>query len=374
MVRIQGVPLETVLLVGLAVLSILLLFHARWAGHRISVLRRENRELVQTVTTVLQNRASETHRNDFAFRELEKPATRERASDDTNPPHAVSARSQDAGSACNAMLALVELDEGSMPGRKGTDLYEEDVLQSLADAISADRLDISLQPIVSISEGRTVGFDTFASVEVHGRGLVHLRRLEPADTVDHVELDVSMFNAGVQTARQRLGAVSERMNLHVAVSVDFLSDPAALDDVCGILRVHPAIARSIVISLPSAANHRPDLLPAVRKLCDAGLVLALEHEPANVQDTVDLPPITFLKIDADSLPAMAARCQKDPSGSLAELWRDRRHRVIAGNVTSEAEARQLVDMGVDLMTGSLFSEPRRLQRTDAENGMRAVSG
>ena len=124
MVRIQGVPLETVLLVGLAVLSILLLFHARWSGLRIAALRRENRELVQTVTTVLRQRPPETSQPKVAFSAKDKPAPREIGSHEV-PPSPSSANAQDDSSACNALLALADPDEKPP--------------QTLADAATSDR-------------------------------------------------------------------------------------------------------------------------------------------------------------------------------------------------------------------------------------------
>lgn len=361
MVRIQGVPLETVLLVGLAVLSILLLFHARWSGLRIAALRRENRELVQTVTTVLRQRPPETSQPKAAFSDKDKPAPREIVSHDVPPPPS-SANAQDNSSACNALLALADPDEKPSQTPADAETSDRNVLQAIAAAMRDDRLDISLQPIVSIAEGRTVAFDAFASVDLPGQGQEHVRRIAPGDAVDLVEFDVAMFLASVQTARQRLGMASEQTKLHVAVSEALLLEPDALEEICKILRVHPAIARSIVISLPWSARYRSDLLPSVRRLFDAGLVLALEHGAEDAVAAVDLPPIGFLKVDAAALTAIAEASHQQMKGGLADFWAHRRGCVIVSGVESEAQAGQLVDLDIDWMTGSLFAEPRRLLR------------
>lgn len=361
MVRIQGVPLETVLLVGLAVLSILLLFHARWSGLRIAALRRENRELVQTVTTVLRQRPPETSQPKVAFSDKDEPAPREIGSHEV-PPSPSSANSQDDSSACNALLALADPDEKPSQTLADAATSDRNVLQAIAAAMRDDRLDISLQPIVSIAEGRTVAFDAFASVDLPGQGQEHVRRIAPGDAVDLVEFDVAMFLASVQTARQRLGMASEQTKLHVGVSEALLLEPDALEEICKILRVHPAIARSIVISLPWSARYRSDLLPSVRRLFDTGLVLALEHGAEDAVAAVDLPPIGFLKVDAAALTAIAEASHQPMTGGLADFWAHRRGCVIVSGVESEAQAGQLVDLGIDWMTGSLFAEPRRLLR------------
>lgn len=366
MVRIQGVPLETVLLVGLAVLSILLLFHARWSGLRIAALRRENRELVQTVTTVLRQRPPETSQPKVAFSAKDKPAPREIGSHEVPPPPS-SANAQDDSSACNALLALADPDEKPPQTLADAATSDRNVLKAIAAAMRDDWLDISLQPIVSIAEGRTVAFDAFASVDLPGQGQEHVRRIAPGDAVDLVEFDVAMFLASVQTARQRLGMASEQTKLHVAVSEALLLEPDALEEICKILRVHPAIARSIVISLPWSARYRSDLLPSVRRLFDTGLVLALEHGAEDAVAAVDLPPIGFLKVDAAALTAIAEASHQQMKGGLADFWAHRRGCVIVSGVESEAQAGQLVDLGIDWMTGGLFAEPRRLLREAGED-------
>ena len=251
----------------------------------------------------------------------------------------------------------------------------ERVAAALAGMIADDRLEISLQPIVSVSLGQSVGFEVLTRIDLPQGDELHIRRIPDGSGIDPVELDLSVFLVAVDTARRRLGSVSERMRLHISMSESVLQDDQGISDICALVALHPGIARSLVLSLPPEAAREPNLTRASRRLHDAGLTLALEVDGKLRADGRGLPPLDYLKVETDALLAVADTGTEDVVAHLpSRLGLTGTPPVVAFGVDSEEKAMRLIGRGVDLMAGDWFSPPRRLQRVDGDDPRRQENG
>jgi cyclic-di-GMP phosphodiesterase, flagellum assembly factor TipF len=237
----------------------------------------------------------------------------------------------------------------------------ERIGKDLAAAIASDRLEVSLQPIVSISRGESVAFDLFAHLRQEDGTQRDIRRIGPVEALDGTHFEQAMMLSAMDTARRRLGTMSERMKLHVAVSEALLSRGEAVSDICEILRIHPGIARSIVLCLPVSVLDQPEMFAPIRELFDAGLTLVLECDDELPREMEGMPPVGVARISAANLLAMAAACGSPDEPRLpAPLAGNAGMIVIACEVSSDDDAMKLIDLGIDLMSGERFSPPRLL--------------
>lgn len=365
---------KTVML-ALSVLTVLFLLHAWRSEKRIAALKSENGNLLRSIDAIMRaprrEGGKETAMEDDLNRgtgELAVSAAR------TSPvPQDDGASPQDAQASPPAQpTATVPSPEAE---ERQSDPEQDTIATALSGMIRDDRLEICLQPIVSVSLGQSVGFDVLTRLDLPQRGEIHLRRLPGGSRLDTVDFDMSMFLVAVDTARRRLGSVSERMRLHLSISEATLRDGEAISDICSLVGLHPGIARSMVLSLPPEAARQAVLTRAARTLHDAGLALALESEGHPPENDKGLPPLDYLKLEADVLMAIADTIQDDAADDLpSRLWPRGCPPMVAAGVDSEEVAMRLIDLGIDLMVGDWFSPPRRMERADPLSPSRPGNG
>lgn len=242
----------------------------------------------------------------------------------------------------------------------------DEVAALLADAVTAQRIDLSLQPIISVSDGAAAGFETFCHLQRASGASIDVRRFrEPVPGLDLAVFERLMFASAVEAGRRQLGTSSERMPLHVAVSDALIGDQDELGTVLDLLRLHPRIANSVVVSLPVAlAMSGGGLARGLDALTEAGIRLAVEDGESVLPPAEALSGrgIAFMKVAADRLLDRERARRRAASGAPAlEIARAASIPIVATEVGNDEDALGLLDLGVDLMTGERFSGPKRLK-------------
>ncbi|MCG6113949.1 MAG: EAL domain-containing protein [Mesorhizobium sp.] len=345
-------------LLGLAGLALLLFVHVWRSERRIADLQRENGNLARSIDAIMRSPRRGTERDYVSQADLGRRIREELSSANGAPAAATDAEA-------TAPEATTP-PAGHMAAREAqpASLDAETIATILAGSIAEERLEISLQPIVSVSLGQSMAFDILTSLDVDPDNQLHVKRIAGGSALDPDDFDMSMFLVTVDTARRRLGSVSERMKLHLALSEPVLKNEEAVADICALVGLHPGIARSIVLSLPPQAGRRPDLTGAVRTLYDAGFSVALDSDGGRSVAGIRLPPLDYIKVDARLLIAIADGLTGDVAAQLrVRLWPDGCPPIIALGVETEETAMRLIDLGIDLMAGDWFSAPRRMHQT-----------
>jgi cyclic-di-GMP phosphodiesterase TipF (flagellum assembly factor) len=225
--------------------------------------------------------------------------------------------------------------------------------------------ELSLQPIIAAGRGEAGGFEVHVHVQPGEGKPVDIRRLDRriAD-VDPAAYERLVVVAATEAVRRRLGDISETKPLHVAVSAALLQDGLEFATVLDIFKLHPSLAKSIVVSVPTELLETRQHSAAIELLSNAGVRVAAE-DWAGSQDALDKLRklgVTTVKIAAERLLDRAKTRKNAPNGaSLVATVTQADMAVVATDVASEEDAVSLIDMGVDLMTGARLSAPRRLK-------------
>jgi cyclic-di-GMP phosphodiesterase TipF (flagellum assembly factor) len=160
------------------------------------------------------------------------------------------------------------------------------------------------------------------------------------------------------------------MPLHVAVSSALLDDGLEFATVLDIFKLHPAVAKSVVMSLPAELMESGQHKAALDLMSGLDIRFAAEDWSGSKADLDKLKNagVGVVKLTADRLLDRIKPRKGQPNGAtLVEMAGDAGVDIIATDVQSEEDAVSLIDMGVDLMTGERLSAPRRL-RTDVMSG------
>ncbi len=135
-----------------------------------------------------------------------------------------------------------------------------------------------------------------------------------------------------------------------------------------IFKLHPALAKSVVISLPAELVESGEHTAALELLSGLDIRLAAEDWPGSqaALDRLKKAGVGALKVAAARLLDRVKLRKGQPNGAaLVEMAGISGVDIIATDVESEDDAVSPIDMGVDLMTGERLSAPRRL-KTDAD--------
>lgn len=231
---------------------------------------------------------------------------------------------------------------------------------------SGEEFDISLQPIISIAQRETIGFELFARLKLDDGSETDLQRLESADRDTVRQFEAAMVEAGLVAARRRLGTRSQTMPCHIALSSAFLSHAESVRHLADTLSVHPASARSIILSVTPQDAASPDGSAGMQTLAASGARFCLEGwegdeiAPANVVSHVKLPADRLL----DRLRLGYIR---QAGSEIVQAVAAAQLMLIATGVASDDDAGRLFEMGVDAMCGPHFAEPRPLRPAEGHD-------
>jgi cyclic-di-GMP phosphodiesterase TipF (flagellum assembly factor) len=239
--------------------------------------------------------------------------------------------------------------------------------------IAGGQPDLSLQPIIAAGRGEAGGFELHFHIEPEEGKAADIRRLQRhiAD-VDPAAFERLAVVTATEAVRRRLGDISERMPLHIAVSSALLDDGLEFAAVLDIFKLHPALAKSVVMSLPAELLETSQHSAALDLLSGLDIRFAAEDWSGSGADLDKMKKagVNALKIAADRLLDRVKQRKGQPNGAaLVEMAGEAGVDIIATNVQSEEDAVSLIDMGVDLMTGERLSPPRRL-KTDTHGAIK----
>ena len=241
--------------------------------------------------------------------------------------------------------------------------------------VAGGQADLSLQPIIAPGRGEAGGFEVHFHVQPEEGKPVDIRRLQrPLPDVDPAAYERLAVVSATEAVRRGLGDISEKMPLHIAVSSGLLQDGLEFAAVLDIFKLHPALAKSVVLSLPAELVESGQHRAALELLSGLDVRLAAEDWNGSQAslDKLKKAGVGSVKVVAERLLDRTKVRKGAPTGAaLIEMAGGAGMDVIATEVQSEEDAVSLIDMGVDLMTGERLSAPRRL-KTDAPGGARRL--
>ncbi len=267
-------------------------------------------------------------------------------------------------------------DADHPPTRRGKHAQQEkpsgpDVLDApgveiaLRRVVTANQADLSLQPIVAAGRGAAGGFEVYFHILPQEGLPVDIRRLRrPVPGVDPAAFERLAIVAATEAARRKLGDINEKVPLHIAISSALLQDGLEFAAVLDVFRLHPGLAKSLVMSLPADVLESDQHRAALEILSGLDIRFAAEDWSGSQGGLAKMKQVgvKFAKLAGDRLLDRTKLRKGAPSGAmLLEMATAAGIDVIATDVHSDEDAVSLIDIGIDLMTGERLAPPRRLK-------------
>jgi cyclic-di-GMP phosphodiesterase TipF (flagellum assembly factor) len=251
----------------------------------------------------------------------------------------------------------------------------EALLQTVRDALTENRVDLYLQPVVSLPQRRTVFYESFSRLrDETGRILMpaeYLSVAEPEGLVTSID-NLLLFRC-VQIVR-RLAKQDRKIGIFCNISIASLADEVFFPQFLDMLAANRDLGGALIFELGQAAFDGRGSVEArnMAKLADLGFRFSLDKVTEldlNLQDLAR-SDVKFIRISAQllleelievdgrpvlkSLPDLAAE-------DYASLTRRYGVEVIAEKVEAERQVVDILDLDIAFGQGHLFGEPRPIR-------------
>lgn len=237
-------------------------------------------------------------------------------------------------------------------------LTEEEILDVAREALKEDRIDLVLQPVVTLPQRHRRYYECFTRMRtLDGYYVTPEQYIGPAERTGLVTaIDNILLFRSIQLVR-KIQRHRNRIDFFCNVSRSSWDDDDFFNDFVQFLGANPGLSENLIFEVAHEdftawSDEEAKKLERLSRLgCRFSLdqMRHLDEDPAALAER----GICFAKVEAD-LFMTAAR--KQPA--LIGDWRSRGVSLIVDKIEDEATLTELLDFGIDLAQGFLFSEPR----------------
>ena len=267
-----------------------------------------------------------------------------------------------------------QVSAARQPGRARS-AQSHALLDTVRDALADNRVDLYLQPIVSLPQRRTVFYESFSRLrDETGRVMMPAEYLSVAEPMGLVAaIDNLLLFRCVQIVR-RLARQDRKVGIFCNISLASLSDESFFPQFLEFLSANKDLAGALIFELGQAAFDQRGPVEArhMARLADLGFRFSLDKVVDLDLDFNDLAraDIKFIKVGAQmlldqleetggrliirSLPDLAAN-------DFARLTRRYGVETIVEKVESERQIVDILDLDMAFGQGHLFGEPRAIR-------------
>jgi cyclic-di-GMP phosphodiesterase TipF (flagellum assembly factor) len=251
----------------------------------------------------------------------------------------------------------------------------EALLQTVRDALADNRVDLYLQPVVSLPQRRTVFYESFSRLrDPSGRVMLpaeYLPAAEPEGLVSAID-NLLLFRC-VQIVR-RLAKQDRKVGIFCNISLHSLADEEFFPQFLEFLSQNKDLSGALIFELGQAAFEARTSVEArsMAKLADLGFRFSLDKVTDLDLDSRDLArsDVRFVKVAAGVLTEqlqevdgrLTLKSVKDLDASdFAALARRHGVEIIAEKIETEKQVLEVLDLDVKYGQGHLFGEPRAIR-------------
>lgn len=246
------------------------------------------------------------------------------------------------------------------------------MLEAVRDALTHNRVDLFLQPIVSLPQRRTMFYESFSRLR-DGSGRVimpaeYLKVAEPAGLVTDID-NLLLFRC-VQIVR-RLAKQDRQVGVFCNISHLTLKDETFFPQFLDFMRENRDLAGSVIFELGQAAFETRGSVEArnMAKLADLGFSFSIDKAASLKLDMADLnrSDVRFVKFSADLLVEgiegettnMRHTTMPDiHAADIPALFARYGIELIAEKIETEQQAVEAIDLDIHYGQGHLFGSPR----------------
>lgn len=241
---------------------------------------------------------------------------------------------------------------------------DSEMLEIVSQAIEAGRLDLYLQPTVTLPERRPRYFEALTRIRTKADELIlpgsYLQVAENSGMMPLI--DNVLLVKSVQTLR-RLGAESRIKGVFCNISVTTLLDPEFFPELVEFMEENSGLSESLIfeVSQPAILALNADELGALDTLGALGYGFSLDHVADLDVDFASLRDRSFryVKIDAKTfLRDLGAKGSPFTAAEMKRALDDFDLKLIVEKVEDEEAVARLLDHGVELAQGYLFGKPK----------------
>lgn len=255
-------------------------------------------------------------------------------------------------------------------GRRNSEQLSETVLDILREALEDSRMDLYLQPIVSLPQRKVRHYECYSRIrDREGRVLAPSEYLPIAEQAGLIaSIDNLLLFRAVQLIR-RLRRNHRNVGFFLNLARRSLEDDRFIDQFAEFLKLNPELIGHLVfeIAQPDFELLGPHAEEAIFKLGALGCRFSLDNVTSLDIDWKLMVErqFRFIKLDAE---ALLGETYQETSpidlGDLKQLLGRHGIDLIAEKIEDEQTVVNLLDFDVDFGQGYLFGEPRR-SREDA---------
>lgn len=234
------------------------------------------------------------------------------------------------------------------------------VMGSATDADRPTPLEPVMFAIVSASSNRLSGLD----LRIAGT---------PARRPGNAREERDLVAAAIDLAARRAAEWPERLALHVPVTRQFLSDSAATLELARRVRLRRDLSETLVLDLPLADLLACAPLASFASIARAGLRVSVSgaFDAADARRLRGMG-VVFVRLPAASLASHQSH-RRATGWEMSEVAQTAGFSVIADGVSETDGIPQLVDIGIDLMSGPAFPGPLKLRPTEQDGSRAAIA-
>lgn len=254
----------------------------------------------------------------------------------------------------------------------------EEIAATIAGAIDASRIDLYLQPVVTLPQRKVRYYEAMTRLRTEDGTLIlpsdFLAHAEKANLIARID-NMQLFRC-VQVLR-RLLLKNREIGLFCNVSIATLNDADIFGQFYEFLEANRALSSSLTLEFTQDAlrNMGPIEQESLAGLIALGYRFSMDHVSdlrIGPRDLSELG-VRFVKVPAHLLLNRSGVSADIHAADLSDLLGRHGISLIAERIETEAVVVDLLDYDVRFGQGFLFSPPRPV-RADALQGVAAVSG
>jgi cyclic-di-GMP phosphodiesterase TipF (flagellum assembly factor) len=264
----------------------------------------------------------------------------------------------------------------AFPERAGADHRTSGaLLETIRDALTENRVDLYLQPVVGLPQRKTVFYESFSRLrDETGRVMMpaeYLSVAEPAGLMTAID-NLLLFRC-VQIVR-RLAKQDRKIGIFCNISMASLADESFFPGFLDLLTDNKDLAGALIFEVGQSAFESRGSVEArnMGKLADLGFRFSIDKVVDLDLDLQDLSrsDVKFVKIAAQRLlddlvevdGRLILRSLPDlQAEDFAALTRRYGVELIAEKVETERQVVDVLDLDISLGQGHLFGEPRAIK-------------
>ncbi|MCB1509173.1 MAG: EAL domain-containing protein [Hyphomicrobiaceae bacterium] len=271
------------------------------------------------------------------------------------------------------------VDAGSDPAaQQRSDTLTERLLGSVRASVKADRIEIALQPVVTLPQRRVKGYEVFARLELEQGRALEAREATPAAQAAGViaDFDRHVLIRAARVAR-RLLVRNPDILVFVNAHLSSLLDEGFCDAWKAIAADHPDLAGHFLVEFRQAdlSEMTPVDHEMLGAVSDLGFRFSVDQVTSVGPGLLELARygVRYAKVPAGLLLGRPGYTQSDiHPEDLADLLARHGMELIADEVSTEAEIVDILDCNPRLGQGYLFAAPRAV-RSDPDPAGESVA-